>query len=60
LPEETMTHRIALQDVARIVLPFGLFIGVFGHGAGPALGLALCAVCVGVEVSTRMRAVRAA
>jgi hypothetical protein len=54
-----MTHRIVLRDAARTALPFGLFISMFSHGSGSALGFALCVMCVGFEISTRWQASRA-
>jgi hypothetical protein len=41
-----MTDQIVLRDVSRIVLPFGIFVGVFSHGAVSAAGFALGALCV--------------
>jgi len=52
-----MTHRIALRDAARIVLPFSLFIGLFSHGPIAAAGFALCALCVWPVISNGLRPV---
>ena len=52
-----MTHRIALRDAARIVLPFSLFIGFFSHGPVSAAGFALCALCVWSAITNGLRPV---
>ncbi len=52
-----MTHRIALRDAARIVLPFSLFIGFFSHGGVSAAGFALCALCVWSVITNGLRTV---
>ena len=46
-----MTNQIVLRDVARIILPFSLFVGFFGHGAVSAAGFGVCAVCAWYEVA---------
>jgi len=50
-----MTNHIVLRDVARIILPFSLFIGFFGHGAASAAGFALGALCVWSEIRHGLR-----
>ena len=45
-----MTHQIVLRDVARIVLPFSLFVGFFSQGAVSAAGLGVCLLCAGYEI----------
>ena len=45
-----MTHQIVLRDVARIVLPFSIFVGFFSHGTASAAGFAVCAICVWCEI----------
>ncbi len=53
-----MTHRIALRDAARIVLPFSLFMGIFSHGPVSAAGFAVCALCIWSAISNGLRPVR--
>lgn len=51
-----MTHRAALRDAARILLPFSVFVGLFSHGAVSAVGFVLCALCVWSELKNGLRA----
>jgi hypothetical protein len=50
-----MTHQIVLRDVARIVLPFSLFVGVFSPGAASAAGFAACLLCASYEIWNGIR-----
>jgi hypothetical protein len=50
-----MTHHIALRDAARIILPFSLFIGFFGHGPVSAAGFGVCALCVWSAIRNGLR-----
>lgn len=54
-----MTHHIALRDAARIVLPFSIFIGLFGHGAVSVASMTVAALCLWSELMTAPRAVPA-
>lgn len=51
-----MNHRVALRDAARILLPFGLFVGLFSHGAVSAVGFVLCALCLWFELKSGLAA----
>jgi len=46
-----MTHQIVLRDVARIVLPFSIFV----HSTVSAAGFAVCAICVWYEIRNGLR-----
>jgi hypothetical protein len=46
----SMADQIVVRDVARIILPFSFFIGLFSHGAVSAAGFGLCALCIGYQV----------
>ncbi len=50
-----MIDQIVLRDVARIILPFSIFIGLFGRGAVSAGGFALAVVCVWSEIRRGQR-----
>ena len=50
-----MTHQIVLRDVARIVLPFSLFVGFFSHGAVSAAGFAIGVLCVWSTIKNGLR-----
>lgn len=54
-----MTDHIVLQDVARIILPFSLFVGFFSHGAVSAAGFSLCVFCVWSEIRQGLRRAQA-
>jgi hypothetical protein len=51
-----MTDQIVLRDVARIILPFCIFIGFFSHGLLSDAGLALGMLCIGYEMKQRKQA----
>ena len=55
-----MTHQIVLRDVARIVLPFSVFVGIFGHSTVSVAGFAVCAICVWSEIRNGLEAAAAA
>src|ERR1700756_1165600 len=55
LEEDRLTHQIVLRDVARIVLPFSLFVGFFSHGTVSAAGFGACVLCAGYEVWNGLR-----
>jgi hypothetical protein len=48
-----MTGQIVLRDIARIILPFCIFMGFFSHGALSDAGLALGMLCIGHEMKQR-------
>ena len=45
-----MTNRFVLRDVGRIMLPFGIFMGLFSHGSVSAAGFALGVFCIACEI----------
>jgi hypothetical protein len=45
-----MAGQIVLRDVAWIILPFCIFIGLFGHGALSAAGYAFAVLCFACEI----------
>ncbi|WP_024509842.1 hypothetical protein [Bradyrhizobium sp. ARR65] len=51
-----MTNQIVFRDVARIILPFSIFIGLFSHGATSAAVFALGLICICYEIKQRKRA----
>ena len=55
-----MTHQIVLRDIARIVLPFSIFVGFFSHGTASAAGFAVCAICVWCEIRNGLEPAAAA
>jgi hypothetical protein len=50
-----LTHQIVLRDIARIILPFSLFVGFFSHGTVSSAGFAVCALCAGYETWSGLR-----
>jgi hypothetical protein len=50
-----MVNRIILREVARIILPFSIFMGLFSHGAVPVVGFGLGALCVCYEIKLGRR-----
>ena len=50
-----MANRIVLQDVARIVLPFSVFMGLFSYGAVSVAGFGLGALCIWYEINRGQR-----
>jgi hypothetical protein len=50
-----MANRIILRDVARIILPFSIFMGLFSHGAGSVAGSGLGALCIWYEIKRGQR-----
>jgi len=50
-----MANRIILRDVARIILPFSIFMGLFSHGAGSVAGSGLGALCIWYEIKHGQR-----
>ena len=49
-----MTNQIVARDIARIILPFSILVGVFGHGPASAAGFIICALCVFYEMKRRL------
>jgi len=50
-----MTSQIVARDIARIILPFSIFVGLFSQGPVSAAGFAICALCVCYEMNRRLR-----
>jgi hypothetical protein len=50
-----MANRIILRDVARIILPFSIFMGLFSHAAVSAAGFVLGALCIWYEIKQGQR-----
>jgi hypothetical protein len=50
-----MTNQIVARDIARIILPFSILVGVFGQGPASAAGFIICAFCVFYEMKRRLR-----
>ncbi len=51
-----MFSPLFLRDIARIILPFCIFMGFFSHGALSDAGLALAMFCIGYEMKQRNQA----
>ena len=52
-----MAGQLVLRDVARIILPFCIFMGFFSHGGALSnAGLALAMLCIGYEMKQRKQA----
>jgi hypothetical protein len=49
-----MTSQIVLRDVARIILPLSIFMGLFAQGAASAAGFALAVLCVADEMRRKL------
>jgi hypothetical protein len=45
-----MANQIVLRDAIRIILPFCMFMGLFGQGTVSAAGYAFAMLCVGCEI----------
>jgi hypothetical protein len=55
-----MTHQIVLRDVARIILPFSIFIGLFAQGVASGAGFVVGVFCVWYAIKHRLRNARSA
>jgi hypothetical protein len=51
----SMTSQIVVRDVARIILPLSIFVGLFSRGPVSAAGFVICAFCVCYEMQRRLR-----
>ena len=49
-----MTNQIVARDIARIILPFSILVGLFGQGPASAAGFVVCAFCVFYETKRRL------
>src|SRR5262249_1458231 len=50
----SMTDQIVLRDVMRIILPFSIFMGLFGQGAASAAGFTLAVLCIAYEIQRKL------
>jgi len=50
-----MTNQIVARDIARIILPFSILVGMFGQGPASAAGFIICAFCVFYVMKRRLR-----
>ena len=50
-----MVNRIILREVARIILPFSIFMGLFSHDAVSVAGFGLGALCIWCEIKLGQR-----